>query len=72
MKPEELLQHVKTEAGALILQLAYRYDIEPDGEDPLVKLAENAFEQFSLTSVAGAWTLDFVPACKPSYSDILL
>ena len=61
-RPDELLQHVRTEAGAIILKLAYGYDIEPHKEDPLVKLAEDAMEQFSLASVAGAWVVDFLPA----------
>ncbi|KAI5360195.1 putative cytochrome P450 [Septoria linicola] len=63
-QPDQLLQHVRTEAGAIILKLAYGYDIEPHKEDPLVKLAEEALEQFSLASVAGAWIVDFVPALR--------
>lgn len=61
-RPDELLQHVRTEAAATILKLAYGYDIEPHKEDPLAKLAEDAMEHFSLASVAGAWVVDFMPA----------
>src|SRR5215469_10621363 len=37
-KPKDLFQHIRTEAGAVILRIAYGYVIEAHKEDPLVKV----------------------------------
>jgi hypothetical protein len=51
-------------AGAFILNVTYGYNIEPHGEDPLVRLANHALKQFSEATVPGAWLVDLIPACK--------
>ncbi|KXT15288.1 hypothetical protein AC579_4855 [Pseudocercospora musae] len=62
--PDELLQHVRTEAGAIILKVAYGYSIIPRGPDPMVAQVNEVMEQFSLATAAGAWLVDVVPALK--------
>lgn len=62
--PGDLLQHVRTEAGAIILKVTYGYDIEPHKQDPLIKLAEDAMDQFSHAAAPGAWIVDLIPASK--------
>lgn len=52
-----------SEAGAIILKLAYGYTIEPHEQDPLVDLADRALVQFSAAAVPGAWLVDTIPAC---------
>jgi len=61
-KPKDLFQHIRTEAGAVILRIAYGYVIEPHKKDPLIQLADEALLQFSLAAVPGAWLVDILPA----------
>jgi hypothetical protein len=50
-------------AGAVILKIAYGYSIDYQSEDPLVDIADEAMEQFSLAVRPGTWLVDFVPMC---------
>lgn len=52
------------EAGAIILKVAYGYEIEAHKEDPLVTLADHAMDQFSKAMIPGAWLVDMVPIRK--------
>jgi hypothetical protein len=61
--PTDLVQHIRNEAGAIILKVTYGYTIEPHKEDPLVNLIEEAVMQFSLAAAPGAWLVDTIPAC---------
>jgi len=61
-KPADLLQHVRKEAGAIILKVTYGYTTEPHKEDPLVGIIEDALAQFSLAAVPGVWLVDTIPA----------
>ncbi|KAI1636259.1 cytochrome P450 [Biscogniauxia mediterranea] len=63
-KPQDLISHIRAEAGAIILKIAYGYKVDQHNQDPFVALADNALEQFSLASVPGAWLVDTVPALK--------
>ncbi|KAI0594821.1 cytochrome P450 [Biscogniauxia sp. FL1348] len=63
-KPQDLINHIRAEAGAIILKIAYGYKVDQHKQDPFVTLADNALEQFSLASVPGAWLVDTVPALK--------
>ncbi|PLN82775.1 cytochrome P450 [Aspergillus taichungensis] len=63
-KPHDLIQHLRTEAGAVILKIAYGYNIEPHGSDPLVMLVNDAMEDFSLAAAPGKWIVDTVPFLK--------
>lgn len=51
-------------AGAIILKIAYGYTIRPDGTDPLVELAEQVQDIFSLAAAPGAWLVDTLPFCN--------
>ncbi|KAJ5680341.1 hypothetical protein N7536_011480 [Penicillium majusculum] len=62
--PEKFLDHNRTASGAFILTITYGYNIEPRGEDPLVRLANLAVKKFSEAAVPGAWLVDFIPALK--------
>ncbi|KAK7994542.1 hypothetical protein PG991_016130, partial [Apiospora marii] len=63
-KPEALREHIRTEAGAIILKVAYGYEIEAHKEDPLVTLADHAMDQFSKAMIPGAWLVDMVPILR--------
>lgn len=60
--PENLQDHIRTEAGAIILKVAYGYTIKPHGPDPLIDLAEMTMTQFSLAATPGKWLVDVIPA----------
>ncbi|RDW63545.1 O-methylsterigmatocystin oxidoreductase-2 [Coleophoma cylindrospora] len=59
--PDKLVAHIRTEAGAIILKITYDYNIEQHKEDPLVKIADTALDQFSAAVVPGAWIVDVLP-----------
>ncbi|BCR92212.1 uncharacterized protein ACHE_80112A [Aspergillus chevalieri] len=63
-RPEDLVQHIRTEAGAVILKIAYGYAIEPHGRDPLVDLANDSMEKFSIAGTPGTWLVDIIPFLK--------
>ncbi|KAF2103859.1 cytochrome P450 [Rhizodiscina lignyota] len=62
--PADVIQHIRTEAGAIILKATYDYTIEPHSRDPLVDLADAALAQFSSAVTAGAWMVDMMPFLK--------
>ena len=43
------------------MKLAYGYTIEPEGNDPLVDIADAALSQFSQASEPGVWLVDILP-----------
>ncbi|KAJ5166989.1 uncharacterized protein N7482_005770 [Penicillium canariense] len=53
--PEKLQQHIRKEAGAIILKIGYGYTIEPHDRDPLVDLADKAMEDFSYALRPATW-----------------
>ncbi|XRM44916.1 hypothetical protein ABZX51_008019 [Aspergillus tubingensis] len=61
--PREWVQHLKTEAGAIILKIGYGYDINPHGRDKLVDLADDSMETFSAV-LNQTWLVDLVPGLK--------
>ncbi|KAB8248624.1 cytochrome P450 [Aspergillus flavus] len=63
-KPDELIQHIKTEVGAVILKIAYGYNIEPHGRDPLIDLVNESMENFSAVVKPGTWLVDVIPLLK--------
>jgi hypothetical protein len=52
------------ETGAIILKIAYGYDNNPDGPDPLVALANETVENFSVAGTPGLWIVDTLPFCS--------
>ncbi|RFU75124.1 hypothetical protein TARUN_7126 [Trichoderma arundinaceum] len=62
--PGNLFQHIRTEAGAIILKIIYDYTIEPSGFDPLVRLIEDVMTNFSHVMIPFTWMVDIFPALK--------
>ncbi|KAJ6178530.1 hypothetical protein N7519_008991 [Penicillium mononematosum] len=60
----KLIEHIQTEAGAVILKIAYGYTIESHKRDPLVHIANLALDHFSKASTPGTWLVDIIPALK--------
>lgn len=61
--PENLFDHIKKEAGAVILKITYGYTAEPKGKDHLVDMAGKAMHEFSEATMAGKWPVDIMPFC---------
>ncbi|OAQ67966.1 cytochrome p450 oxidoreductase [Pochonia chlamydosporia 170] len=62
--PENLVQHFKTEAGAIILRATYGYAIEPHSPDPLVQAIEEMMNNLSKSTVPLSWAVDVIPALR--------
>ncbi|BCS04512.1 cytochrome P450 [Aspergillus luchuensis] len=62
--PNNLVNHLRKESGAIILRIGYGYTIEPHARDPLVDLVEKAMDDFSQVVLPGAWLVNFVPFLK--------
>jgi hypothetical protein len=59
--PDDLFEHIKKEAGAVILRITYGYTPNAQGRDPLVDLAGKTMEGFAEASVPGKWIVDVIP-----------
>ncbi|KAG6021239.1 hypothetical protein E4U40_005441 [Claviceps sp. LM458 group G5] len=62
--PEGLMDHIKTQASAIILKIVYGYSIEPHQADPLVTIIERAMVVFSKTVLPFAWAVDMIPQLR--------
>lgn len=64
--PDKLFDHIKKEAGAVILKIIYGYTAEAKGDDVLVDMAGKTMADFSDASVPGKWPVDIMPFRKYS------
>ncbi|KAF2635515.1 cytochrome P450 [Massarina eburnea CBS 473.64] len=60
-KPNKLFDHIRTEAGSVILKTVYGYTTEARGNDPFVDLATKSMQQFADATVPGRWVVDILP-----------
>ncbi|KAL4267769.1 cytochrome P450 family protein [Pleurotus pulmonarius] len=61
--PQTWTQHTRRFAGGIVLKITYGYSAEPQN-DPLVKLVDEAMEQFSETIGANAYMVDIFPILR--------
>ncbi|KAH7253445.1 cytochrome P450 [Fusarium solani] len=59
--PEDLVNQIRKEAGAVILKIAYGYTAEPFKDDVLVSMAGDAMDKFARAGVPGAFMVDMMP-----------
>jgi hypothetical protein len=71
--PEQLFDHIRKEAGSVILKITYGYTTVARGNDPLVDLARKTLDQCTEAVVPDKWMVDILPFCKSSffYHDVL-
>ncbi|KAJ4387460.1 hypothetical protein N0V93_008052 [Gnomoniopsis smithogilvyi] len=62
--PANLLEHIKSEASAIILRITYGYTIAPRSPDPLVTLIERTMDVFGLASDLLAWPVNSFPLLR--------
>ncbi|KAL1700731.1 cytochrome P450 [Schizophyllum commune] len=58
--PDDFAEHVRHMTGSIILRISYGYHALPR-EDPFIKLANEATEQFALASSPGGFLANLVP-----------
>ncbi|KAL7931755.1 cytochrome P450 [Trichoderma chlorosporum] len=63
-EPQDVVKHIETEAGAVILKIVYGYTVNPRGSDPLVGLIDRMMSNLSRASVPFARLIDFFPAAS--------
>ncbi|CAI7591607.1 unnamed protein product [Penicillium glandicola] len=63
-KPEQVISHLETESGSLMLKMLYGYTPSPHTPDKLVLLINKVMEEFSQAVVVGAWLVDLIPALR--------
>ncbi|KAF9045406.1 cytochrome P450 [Panaeolus papilionaceus] len=61
--PDALAEHVRRTAGAIILRISHGYHIAEEN-DPFVRLADEATEQFSLSTAPGGFLVNIIPALR--------
>ncbi|KAL6704260.1 hypothetical protein ACN47E_008428 [Coniothyrium glycines] len=59
--PDNLFDHIRKEAGSVILKITYGYTTVPHGRDPFVDLAAKTMAQFADATVPGRWLVDMLP-----------
>lgn len=59
--PQDLFEHIKKEAGAVILRITYGYVPEPKGNDYLVDMAVKTMHEFADSTTPGKWPVDIMP-----------
>jgi hypothetical protein len=62
--PENLFDHIRKEAGAVILRTTYGYTPEVHGSDPFVDLAGQTMVDFADATVPGRYVVDIMPFCE--------
>ncbi|KAF2813396.1 putative cytochrome P450 oxidoreductase OrdA-like protein [Mytilinidion resinicola] len=63
-KPRDLLEHIRKEAGTVILKIAYGYIAESHKKDPLIEMAGDVMDKFGRAGVPGAFKVDIMPFLK--------
>jgi hypothetical protein len=66
--PDALFDHIRKEAGTVILKITYGYTARARGNDPLIDMAEEAMHTFSDAAVPGKWMVDAMPFRKRYWS----
>ncbi|MCJ1364085.1 hypothetical protein MMC16_003194 [Acarospora aff. strigata] len=59
--PNDLFDHIRKEAGSVILKITYGYTAEAHGRDPFVELAAKTMQTFAEATVPGKWIVDILP-----------
>lgn len=61
--PEDLQDHIRKTAGAIILNISHGYHVK-EHNDPFVANADTATDQFSRSTEPGAFLVDVLPALR--------
>jgi hypothetical protein len=57
--------------GAVVVRMAYGYEVQDgDRQDPYIQLADEATEQFAISSAPGGFLVDVLPVCEYRFAMI--
>ncbi|KAI1814974.1 putative cytochrome P450 oxidoreductase OrdA-like protein [Poronia punctata] len=59
--PDNILDHVRKAVGAVVLKIAYGYNVESHKEDVLITKVGDAMDKFARSAVPGAFMVDLFP-----------
>ncbi|KAG9316893.1 cytochrome P450 [Chiua virens] len=62
-QPENLVQHIRSTAGTIILKVTYGYTVQ-EGNDPFVELADKTMQMISAVATPGAYLVDIIPGLR--------
>jgi hypothetical protein len=62
--PADLFDHIRKEAGAVVLRITYGYTPEAHGKDLFVDLASQTVAEFADVTSPGRYAVDVVPFCE--------
>ncbi|KAL7794247.1 cytochrome P450 [Trichoderma ceciliae] len=62
--PQQIRQHLKTEANAVVFKLLYSYTVNPKEIDPLVELNDRVTTNFVHSAIPFGRLIEFIPAVK--------
>ncbi|KAE8310476.1 O-methylsterigmatocystin oxidoreductase [Aspergillus transmontanensis] len=62
--PDDLRFHIRKEANAFMMDVAYGYTIAPHGKDDLYDLTQQSVRQFSHIFSPGEWSVNFFPILR--------
>ncbi|KAK1852205.1 cytochrome p450 oxidoreductase [Colletotrichum chrysophilum] len=62
--PESLRDHIKRQAGSIILKVVYGYNAEQEKRDPLIDMIQQCTEDLSSSGVPGAFLVDIIPSLR--------
>ncbi|KAG1892813.1 cytochrome P450 [Suillus subluteus] len=58
--PDQLQEHIRHTAGAIILYISYGYEVK-ESSDPFINIADRGLDSFSQTTTPGAFMVDYLP-----------
>lgn len=61
--PADLITHLRGNAGAIILKIAYGWTVQDTKNDPFIKLVHEAFYKHAGLVKPGSWMVDSFPLC---------
>lgn len=62
--PDALFDHIRKEAGSVVLKIIYGYTTNAHGRDPFVDLATKTMVEFAEATVPGKYAVDVFPFCE--------
>jgi len=60
--PDDLVAHIRQTAGAIIMRIAYGYEVKE--KDPFLASVNRAVDQFSLSTAPGGFLVNLVPSLR--------
>ncbi|PSR71810.1 hypothetical protein PHLCEN_2v12311 [Hermanssonia centrifuga] len=63
-KPEGLSAHIRRLVGAVILLISHGYQVNPEGHDRFLSLADACTDDFANSTLPGSFLVDYIPIMR--------